>query len=86
VTQVVGETLRGHMSPLRGRRTHASCLLGRLGWCWDGQSECEAGGGPTCYKVNWAREFRYDGARARYMNRKLSTTDLKVEAAGGSTV
>jgi hypothetical protein len=51
-------------------------------WCYDGVSSqsCYGGIDPTTnYQVLWAREFRYDGARARYMNRKLSTdlfTDL----------
>jgi RHS repeat-associated protein len=28
------------------------------------------------YAISWAREYRYDGARARYLNRPLDTTDL----------
>ena len=58
-------------------------------WCWDEPAYCSSTGVPGYYKVNWAREFRYDGARARYMDRKLSTTNLMVEATaanGGSTV
>ena len=41
-------------------------------WCSDGNpANC-----PTNYKVLWAREFRYDGARARYMNRQLNPSTL----------
>ncbi len=40
-------------------------------WCWDGAQAC-----PTNYTRTWAREFRYDGARARYMNRPLNPTTL----------
>ena len=36
-------------------------------WDWDGEPEnC-----PTEYDITYAREFRYDGARARYLNRVL---------------
>ncbi len=42
-------------------------------WCWDGSAACEVQGS---YKTTWAREFRYDGARARYMNRPLNPTTL----------
>ena len=42
-------------------------------WCWDGDSACEQGGS---YTVTYAREFRYDSARARYMNRKLNPSTL----------
>jgi len=45
-------------------------------WC--------AAAGTTCapattnqYAIAWAREFRYDGARARYMNRKLNAIQLR---------
>ena len=44
------------------------------GETWTGSSDC-----PSDYQIPWAREFRYDGARARYMSRKLSAdlfTDL----------
>jgi RHS repeat-associated protein len=41
-------------------------------WCWDGNPEnC-----PTYYTVTYAREFRYDGARARYMNAPLDPVTL----------
>jgi RHS repeat-associated protein len=41
-------------------------------WCWDGNpANC-----PTNYTVTYAREFRYDGARARYMNRQLNPSTL----------
>ena len=40
-------------------------------WCWNQ-------GCPTDYAITWAREFRYDGARARYMNRKLDPAGLLV--------
>jgi len=58
-------------------------------WCWDQASEqsCTGQGffDPTAakYKKLWAREFRYDGARARYMNRKLNTSDFS-PATGGT--
>jgi len=38
------------------------------GETWTGSSGC-----PTSdYQIPWAREFRYDGARARYLDRKLN--------------
>jgi len=40
-------------------------------WCWDQVQAC-----PTNYAITWAREFRYDGARARYMNRQLDPAGL----------
>jgi RHS repeat-associated protein len=40
-------------------------------WTWDGDPEHA----PTAYDVTYARQFRYDGARQRYMNRKLNLTD-----------
>jgi len=40
-------------------------------WCWDQ-------GCPTDYAITWAREFRYDGARSRYMNRELDPAGLLV--------
>ncbi len=39
-------------------------------WTWDESSA------PENYTINWAREFRYDGARARYMNRPLDVDTL----------
>jgi RHS repeat-associated protein len=50
-------------------------------WCWNEVSTqtCPYTDPTTNYQVLWAREFRYDGARARYMNRKLGAdlfTDL----------
>jgi len=47
-------------------------------WCWNGVSGCEALGS---YQVTWAREFRYDGARARYMNRALDPIALQQTGA-----
>ena len=47
------------------------------GETWTGSSDC-----PSDYQIPWAREFRYDGARARYMNRKLNS-DLS-PATGGT--
>ncbi|MFH1109326.1 MAG: RHS repeat-associated core domain-containing protein [Planctomycetota bacterium] len=41
-------------------------------WCWDPQ----VGGCPTNYTVTYAREFRYDGARARYMNAPLDLATM----------
>jgi len=38
-------------------------------WTWDGVSACPVVGS---YQITWAREFRYDGARARYMNQPLN--------------
>jgi RHS repeat-associated protein len=41
-------------------------------WCWDGNpANC-----PTSYTVTYAREFRYDGARARYMNAPLNPATM----------
>jgi len=40
-------------------------------WCWDQ-------GCPTNYTVTYAREFRYDGARARYLNRTLDPVAFKI--------
>ncbi len=40
-------------------------------WEWDGVSASV-----TNYQKPWAREFRYDGARARYMNRTLNPDTL----------
>ena len=40
-------------------------------WTWDGDPESD----PADYDVTYARQFRYDGARQRYMNRKLKLTD-----------
>jgi RHS repeat-associated protein len=40
-------------------------------WCWDQVQAC-----PTSYAITWGREFRYDGASARYMNRKLDAAGL----------
>ena len=42
-------------------------------WCWNPQ----VGGCPTNYTVTYAREFRYDGARARYLDRKLDPVFFK---------
>jgi RHS repeat-associated protein len=47
-------------------------------WCAvAGQTTC-APGTTNQYAVAWAREFRYDGARARYMNRELDPAGLLV--------
>jgi len=43
-------------------------------WCWNPQ----VGGCPTNYTVTYAREFRYDGARARYLNRTLDPVAFKI--------
>jgi len=40
-------------------------------WTWDGVSGC-----PDNYAVSFAREFRYDSGRARYLNRQLDADDL----------
>ena len=39
-------------------------------WNWDGIQEHNPD--PQSYQVTFAREFRYDGARARYLNRKVT--------------
>ena len=44
-------------------------------WCWDQVATC-----PTFYAVTYAREFRYDGARARYINRQLNPSTLATVA------
>jgi len=41
-------------------------------WCWDP----EVGGCPTNYTVTYARELRYDGARARYMSAPLNPATM----------
>jgi RHS repeat-associated protein len=41
-------------------------------WTWDGN----AANCPQGYNITWAREFRYDGARARYLNRQLDPVAL----------
>jgi RHS repeat-associated protein len=43
-------------------------------WCWDPAEACPRAGS---YKINWVREFRYDGARARYLDRNLDPTAFK---------
>ena len=40
-------------------------------WCWDEGFIC-----PSDYTVTYAREFRYDGPRARYMNAPLDPVTL----------
>ena len=42
-------------------------------WCWDQVSDCPVA---SSYKVTWGWEFRYDGARARYMNAPLDPVTL----------
>jgi RHS repeat-associated protein len=42
-------------------------------WTWDGQSGCETS---QTYDITFAREFRYDSGRARYLDRQLDTDDL----------
>ena len=43
-------------------------------WCLEDGQACEESGS---YKVTWAKEFRYDGARQRYLERELDPTDLE---------
>jgi hypothetical protein len=43
-----------------------------VGETWDDATVCP----PVNYHVTWAREFRYDGARARYLNRQLDPVRL----------
>jgi RHS repeat-associated protein len=40
---------------------------------WD----VDAGGTPTDYNIVWGREYRYDQARARYLNRVLDPDELQ---------
>jgi len=40
-------------------------------WTWDGVAD------PAGYQILEAREFRYDGARQRYLNRKLDPAGLQ---------
>ena len=47
-----------------------SFVLGET-WTWDGISSC-----PANYNVAFAREFRYDSGRARYLNRELDPAGL----------
>ena len=41
-------------------------------WTWDGVSAC-----PEDYDITYAREFRYDGPRQRYLNRELDADQLR---------
>jgi RHS repeat-associated protein len=43
-------------------------------WTWDGQSGCETS---QTYDITFAREFRYDSGRARYLDRQLDPEDLE---------
>ncbi|MCC7290805.1 MAG: RHS repeat-associated core domain-containing protein, partial [Phycisphaerales bacterium] len=43
-------------------------------WAADGADEGDC---PDNYDVAWAREFRYDAARARYLNRELDPEELE---------
>ncbi|MDO8629916.1 MAG: hypothetical protein Q7R41_05435, partial [Phycisphaerales bacterium] len=43
-----------------------------MGETWDDATVCP----PVNYHIEWAREFRYDGARARYLNRPLNPVAL----------
>ncbi|MCG3132705.1 MAG: hypothetical protein FLDDKLPJ_03571 [Phycisphaerae bacterium] len=43
-------------------------------WEADGPDKDEC---PDHYEVTWAREFRYDAARARYLNRELDPAELE---------
>jgi len=45
-------------------------------WCLADGASC-----PENYKILWAREFRYDGSRARYMSRKLDPIALQQTGA-----
>ena len=42
-------------------------------WDWDGNPADD----PTGYDIAYAREFRYDGARQRYLNRELDPNELR---------
>jgi len=42
-------------------------------WYWDGTPETP----PTGYGVDWGREYRYDGARQRYLDRELNALQLQ---------
>ena len=42
-------------------------------WDWDGDPAHD----PTGYDIAYAREFRYDGARQRYLNRELDPNELR---------
>jgi len=48
-------------------------------WC----SSLSGTATPTNYEVLWAREFRYDGARQRYLNVELSAAALNNPVATG---
>jgi RHS repeat-associated protein len=57
---------------------NASAVTYAIGeeWCWDAEEEnpCAA---VTQYEVTFAREFRYDGARARYLSAELDVASFK---------
>ena len=42
-------------------------------WQWDGESSCDV---PGTYDITHAREFRYEGPRQRYLNRRLDPAAL----------
>ncbi len=52
--------------------TAVSFVMGER-WRWDP----DAGGNPTDFEITYAREFRYDGARQRYLNRQLDPAALQ---------
>jgi len=51
-----------------------SHIVGEM-WLPDGGAPDEC---PESYAVTFARQFRYDAARARYLNRELDTSDFSV--------
>ena len=59
-----------------GYAQNARTVVFAHGETWTGSNTC-----PSDYQITWAREFRYDGARARYMNRKLNP-DLSTATGG----
>ncbi len=48
-----------------------SYMMGET-WTWDG----DPGSCPTAYDITYAREFRYDSGRQRYLNRELDPARL----------
>jgi hypothetical protein len=42
-----------------------------------GETWCSSGGLPVDYHVTYGREFRYDGARQRYLDRNLDPAELE---------
>ncbi|GMU38382.1 MAG: hypothetical protein AMXMBFR22_25730 [Phycisphaerae bacterium] len=76
VTRVVTEDEVNKSAPVEAVRfvyNHSQQVSFLIGEEWfRGDAECEEN-----YVITWAREFRYDAARARYLNRELDPEALE---------